>query len=79
QILGFDLYGEWDINKRYRQYPNVNRKNHSTAIDDAQAWMINLTRTTYPWFFSLEGYSMDSDYSTRSFLAGTRVQDEIDY
>jgi hypothetical protein len=79
QVLGFDFYGEYDFNRRYRQYPNVNRKNHSTAVDDARAWMVNLTRTTYPWFFSLEGYSMDSDYSTRSFLAGTRVQDEIDY
>jgi len=27
----------------------------------------------------LEGYSMDADYSTRTFLAGTRGQDEIDY
>ena len=79
QVLGFNFYGEYDFNRRYRKYPNVNRKNHSTAVDDARAWMVNLTRTTYPWFFSLEGYSMDSDYSTRSFLAGTRVQDEIDY
>ncbi|MBT5060220.1 MAG: hypothetical protein HOM68_27000 [Gemmatimonadetes bacterium] len=79
QVFGFDFYGEYDFNKRYRKYPNVNRKNHSTAVDDAQAWMLNVTRTTYPWFLSFEGYSMDSDYSTRSFLAGTRVQDEIDY
>jgi hypothetical protein len=79
EVFGFDFYGEYDVNKRYRQYPNVNLSNHSTATDDATAWMVNLTRKTYPWFLSFEGYSMDSDYSTRSFLAGTRQQDEIDY
>jgi hypothetical protein len=79
QVLGFDFYGEYDFNRRYRQYPNVNRRNHSTAVDDARAWMVNINRTTYPWFVSFEGYSMDSDYSTHSFLAGTRVADEIDY
>ena len=79
QIFGFDFYGEYDVNTRYHQYPNVNRTQHSTATDDATAWMVNLSRNTYPWFVSFEGYSMDSDYSTSSFLAGTRNQDEIDY
>lgn len=79
EVFGFDFYGEYDVNTRFRQYPNVNRTSHSTATDEATAWMVNLTRTTYPWFLSFEGYSMDSDYSTSSFLAGTRQQDEIDY
>ena len=79
QVFGFDFYGEYDVNTRYRQYPNVNRSTHAKATDEATAWMVNLTRTTYPWFVSFEGYSMDSDYSTTTFLAGTRQQDEIDY
>lgn len=78
-IGGFDLYTEYDRNKQYRQYPNVNLNDHAKAIDNADAWMLNLSRVSYPWFMFLEGYSMDSDYTTRSFLVGTRQQDEIDY
>jgi hypothetical protein len=79
EVFGWDFYGEYDINRRYRQYPNVNRSKHSKAVDESDAWMMHLTRVSYPWFASVEGYSMDSDYSTRTFLAGTRQQDEIDY
>ena len=78
-VRGFDFYGEYDFNSQYRQFPNVNLKDHSKAVEKTQAWMLNLSRADYPWFFFLEGYSMDSDYSTRSFLVGTRRQDEIDY
>ena len=79
KVWGFDFYGEYDFNNQYRQYPNLNLKDHRKAVNDAQAWMFNLSKASYPWFVFLEGYSMDADYSTRTFLAGTRGQDEIDY
>ena len=79
KVRGFDFYGEYDLNNQYRQYPNLNLKEHRQAVDYARAWMFNLSKASYPWFVFLEGYSMDADYSTRTFLAGTRGQDEIDY
>ncbi|MFH1568208.1 MAG: hypothetical protein ABIL09_09440 [Gemmatimonadota bacterium] len=79
KVMGFDFYGEYDFNRQYRQYPNINLDNHSGAVSRADAWMYNLARVRYPFYGYLEGYSMDSNYSTRSFLAGTRGQDEIDY
>jgi hypothetical protein len=78
-VWGFNFYGEYDFNKQYRQYPNLNLQDHHKASNDAQAWMVNLSKAAYPWFVFAEGYSMDADYSTSTFLAGTRGQDEIDY
>ena len=78
-VLGCDFYGEYDFNRQYRQYPNTNLDDHRTAVTRADAWMFNLSRTGYPFFGFLEGFSMDGNYSTRSFLAGTKGQDEIDY
>mgnify|MGYP001189006404 CR=1 FL=1 len=79
KLAGFDFYAEFDINKQYRKYPNVNLIDHRGTVDDSQAWMLNLSRNSYPFFMFLEGFSMDSDYSTRTFLSGTKAQAEIDY
>ncbi len=78
-LMGFDFYGEYNINHQYRRYPNVNREHHSKSIERADAWMMNVSRVDYPWFVFGEAYSMDDSYSTRSFLVGTRGEDEIDY
>jgi hypothetical protein len=79
QIWGFDFYGEYDFNRQYRQYPNVNLNDHHKAVKKADAWMFNLSRIDDPFFAFLEAYSMDDAYSTRTYLAGTLRQDEIDY
>ncbi len=79
ELWGFDFYGEYDFNRQYRQYPNVNLNDHRKAIKKADAWMFNLSRVRAPFFAFVEGYSMDDSYSTRTFLAGTLRQDEIDY
>ena len=79
QVWGFDFYGEYDFNRQYRQYPNVNLNDHHKAVKKADAWMFNLSRIDDPFFAFLEAYSMDDAYSTRTYLAGTLRQDEIDY
>ncbi len=79
KVWGFDFYGEYDFNHRFRQYPNVNLNDHRLAVNKSNAWMYNLSRVRDQSFFNLEGYYMDDGYSTRSFLAGTLRQDEIDY
>ncbi len=81
-VLGFDLYGEYDLSLEYRRYPNVTTTSHSTSAgirgDRAhEAWMLNLSKVDYPWFFYSEAYSMDPLYNTRSFITG--AAGEIDY
>ena len=81
-LLGFDLYGEYDLSWSFRKYPNANEETHRTSSgisgkESAPAWMVNLSKQAYPWFVFGEAYSMDTFYNTRTFVtAGTG---EIDY
>ncbi|MBI4530387.1 MAG: hypothetical protein HY709_02595, partial [Candidatus Latescibacteria bacterium] len=76
-ISGFDLYAEFDRNRRFRKYPNVNRKTHHTASDRSDAWMVNVSKRGYQWFLFGETYSMDDDYSTTTFIVS--ADGSIDY
>ena len=72
-VLGFSLYSEYDLSYRYRMYPNPNLITHdavSGVIGNAaaEAWMVNLSRKFYPWFFFGEAFSMDPEYSTTTFV-----------
>ena len=72
-VLGFNFYGEFDVSQQYRQFPFNRRETHkafSGIVGDeaAQAWMINLVRDLYPWYFSVEAFYMDEDYSTSSYI-----------
>ena len=71
-VLGFNFYGEYDINQKFRQYPNLALFTEDRSFEDAStradAWMMNLSFQDYPWFFFGEAFSMDHDYSTSSFL-----------
>ena len=78
EVLGFDLYSEYDLSYSYTKYPNVSidasEKDHSTwsgikGDRAAPAWMLNLSRIDYPWFVFAEAYSMDPRYNTRTFTA----------
>ena len=76
-ILGFDLFTEFDVNHRFRQYPNAQLEKHTSfsgveGDETGHAWMMNLSRVAYPWHFSLEGFYMDEDYSTSSFIVDGR-------
>jgi hypothetical protein len=67
-LYGFDLSAEWDRNVRYFQYPNPAvfsaGDNHEISSSSADAWFVNLSKRTYPWFGYLESYSIAEDYST---------------
>ena len=80
--LGFDLYGEYDLNRNYRKYPHVLQETHKTASGirgqrSAAAWMVNLSKKVYPFSFFGEAYSMDPLYNTRTFV--TSGTGKIDY
>ncbi|NKB70915.1 MAG: hypothetical protein GKR89_27915 [Candidatus Latescibacteria bacterium] len=82
EVLGFNFYGEYDLSYSYTKYPNVLEDSHSTfsgikGDKAAEAWMMNLSRTEYPWFVFGEAYSMDPRYSTTSFV--TLSSGFIDY
>ena len=76
-VMGFDLYAEFDRSRRFRKYPNRKFTNHRTDSNEANAWMVNLSRRSYPWFLFGEAYSMDYDYSTTSLL--TASNGDMDY
>ena len=66
---GFAGYAEIDINSRYRQFPNPNRKRHHATGDEALAWLANLSSTPYPFFFFAEAFSVDPTYQTSMITA----------
>jgi len=72
-LMGFDLYTEFDLNHSYRQYPNKRLETHkavSGLVGDeaAAAWMINLAKMAHPWFFFAEGFYMEAEYNTSPFI-----------
>jgi hypothetical protein len=77
-VMGADVYAEFDNSRVYRKYPypstDQGNTDHSTSsgISDkssANAWMINLSKKSYPWFFFGEAFNMDRDYATTTFLS----------
>lgn len=85
-VYGFDFYGEYDLSYSYTKYPNVNidgsEDNHLSwsgisSKRAAPAWMVNLSRNSYPYFLFAESYSMDPRYNTRTFT--TLSSGFIDY
>ena len=71
-VKGLDVYAEYDVNHRFRQYPNAARfndnKTFSTASSSSEAWIVNASYQSFPWFFFGEAFSMDRDYSTSAYI-----------
>jgi hypothetical protein len=76
-VAGFNFYGEWDRSRLFRKYPNRAFDRHRTSSDDADAWMMNISRQSFPWFFFGEAFKIDGDYRTTSFV--TSPAGDIDY
>lgn len=81
-LMGFDAYAELDIDHLYSQYPSpalaeTGRSLH-TQSREAQAWMVNVSKSAYPFYFFGEAFRLEPDYSTSAFLideAGKVVYD----
>ena len=71
-VFGFDAYGEFDVSRSYTQYPNPARfaddRSLMTHSSTAEAWMVNVSRIAYPFFFFGEAFSLDPDYSTSAYI-----------
>ena len=76
QVLGFDFYGESDLSYSFTKYPNIGVESHSSSSGikgarSAPAWMMNLSRVSYPWFLFGEAYSINPRYNTRTFATSS--------
>ncbi|MEE2659686.1 MAG: hypothetical protein VX733_14355 [Candidatus Latescibacterota bacterium] len=80
-IWGFNVYGEWDRNTRYFQYPNAatfaSGDSHEISSESSDGWYVNVNRQNYPWFVYGESYSIDDAYSTTAFV--TDPNGDINY
>jgi len=63
-LAGLEGYLELNLNHRFRQYPNPRLRQHRAASSRAQAWILNLSKASYPYFGLLEAFGVDPDYST---------------
>ena len=81
-LLGFDLYAEWDRNVKYAQFPNAGlfnaRLGHETTSRSADAWYLTVSRVFHPFFLFGEGYSFHHDYSTSAFVVDAEGNVEYD-
>ncbi len=76
EVMGFKFYGEYDLSYAYTKYPNIGTEDHSSSSGiagsrSAPAWMVNLSKVEYPWFFFGEAYSLDPRYTTRTFVTAS--------
>ena len=67
-LAGFTVRGEYDINRSFRRFPNINQQKHSLSSDKARAFYLNLTKIVYPWYAFAEFFSMDDNYTTSVFI-----------
>ena len=63
-LNGWEGYAEFDINHRFRQYPNPRLKQHQSASGRAEAWLVNLAKDARPYFAFFEAFGVDPAYST---------------
>ena len=77
---GLDVRAEYAVNHRYRRYPNQNYRKLAVDTQTAGAGYVTASYVRYPWIAYAEGYRMDDDYSTSTFIgdAGGRFEYDND-
>ncbi len=77
ELRGFRGYLEVDVNNQYRQYPNPRLKQHHASSTRAEAWILNLSHTAYPYFAFVEGFEVSPFYTTS--MAVVSEVGQLDY
>lgn len=69
-VYGWSIRAEYDINRRYRRFPNRNPdiEVHSLATSRSKAWYVNISKLAFPWYAYGEAFSIDPDYSTTAYI-----------
>ena len=76
-LEGLDAYFEVNVNSQYKQYPNPALQKNYAGSTEALAWMLNVSKQTYPYFAFLEAFRTGPNYQT-----GLHVVDQngiVDY
>ena len=69
-LLGFDVYGEYDLSWSWRQLSQRRRGTHTASAGvkgqtSAPAWMVNVRKTWVPFLLFGEVYSIDPRYTPK--------------
>jgi hypothetical protein len=64
ELRGFRGYMEVNLNHQYRQYPNPRLAQHHASSTRAEAWILNLSHTAYPYFAFAEAFEVSPFYTT---------------
>lgn len=72
-LLGFDVYTEFDVSQDFRKYPSLRYENHRAhsgieGREMARAWMLTAKRSQSPWEVFVEGFYLDGDYNTSPYI-----------
>ena len=67
-LAGFSLRAEYDLNRRFRRFPNRGYKEHMLAQDVAKAFYTNAIYISYPFSIYGEVFNIDPDYTTSTFV-----------
>ena len=79
-VDGFSLRAEYDVNRRFRRFPNQNyrsKDDQALATGTSSAFYVTASKLAYPWFAYGEAFSMDYDYATSMVVGSERGS--IDY
>ena len=66
---GFNLRAEYNVNRKYRRFPNQNfTYNQALGKESAEGYYATASHNVYPWFAYGEIFSMDPGYQTFMFV-----------
>jgi len=74
-LKGLNLQAEYDINRRFRRFPNQNYiypKDQTLDMDESKAFFLTASLVIYPWFAYGEVFNIDPFYSTSMFIVDDR-------
>jgi hypothetical protein len=63
-LAGLKAYFEYNVNHRFRQYPNPQLRQHRAADFESRGWMFTVEKKAYPLFAYAEAFDIDPDYAT---------------
>ncbi len=70
-IAGWNLRAEYNVNSRYRLFPNRNPKIEdklARSTDKSTAYYVNISKVAFPWYGYGELFNIDYDYSTTAYI-----------
>ncbi len=65
---GFTVRGEYNINRNFRRFPNINEKENFLSFSKAKAFYFNASKIAYPFYGFVEFFNIDDNYTTSMFI-----------